>query len=101
MRNKFSQILKYLALIYVTIHLFSIISNNSLPNATTLSRILYDSKLLVKENNNLSLNDVLIVIKTTSSNHKTRVKNIVSTWYQFAKKQVNFSIIKLAYLITY
>ena len=36
----------------------------------------------------LELDHVLLVIKTSSQNHNTRIKNIVDTWYKFAKNQV-------------
>jgi hypothetical protein len=39
--------------------------------------------------NGLKLSEVLITIKTSSQNHNTRIKNIVDTWYKFAKNQVN------------
>ena len=40
--------------------------------------------------NTLTIEDIFIVIKTTSKNHKTRLKYIESSWYQMAKKQVCF-----------
>lgn len=36
----------------------------------------------------LTLNDILITIKTTNKNFFTRLKDIHDTWYQFAKFKV-------------
>ena len=54
-------------------------------NTNTLMNI---SKL-VHDNENVEIKDILIVIKTSVKTHKTRIKNIVDTWYQFAKGQVS------------
>ena len=46
-------------------------------------------KVVYKEiDNALKLEDIMIVIKTTSRNHNTRIKYIASSWYQMAKDQV-------------
>lgn len=41
------------------------------------------SRSLVK-NNNLSLNDVLLVVRTSKSNQYTRLPSILQTWFQFS-----------------
>lgn len=38
----------------------------------------------------IDLNDIFISVKTTKSNHNTRLDLILNTWQQLAKEQVSF-----------
>lgn len=41
------------------------------------------------KNDNFSIEDILITVKTSSKFYSSRLKYIHSTWYQFGKDQVN------------
>ena len=59
------------------------------------------SNLINNENDQVEIKDILIVIKTSVKTHKTRITNIIDTWYQFAKSQVtkifNFKFLNKKY----
>ena len=51
----------------------------------------YNKSQKISIEKRITLEDIFIVIKTTSKNHNTRLKYIESSWYQMAKTQVSFN----------
>ena len=56
----------------------------------TIRSLNLTSSLLKQYEEQLSVNDILITLKTSSKYHRTRLKYIHQTWYQHAKSQVIF-----------
>lgn len=56
----------------------------------------YESKKLAVKSlndiNALNLTDIFIVIKSSSTNYNSRIRNIIDTWYSFAENQVGFNL---------